>query len=82
MPSKSKRQQRLFGQAWAIRIGELDRDSAWKQAIKIADSDMTDAQIKDFAKTKHQDLPELIKKESIIMTFESFCLKLKNLDNT
>lgn len=81
MPAKSKRQQKLFGQAWAIRSGELTREEAWKTAIKIADSDMTDQQIKDFARTKHNALPELVQQESHIMTFEKFCFSIKNSDN-
>lgn len=48
MPSKSKSQQRLFCMAWAVRKGELSRKDASEEVLKIADSDMTDKEIKDF----------------------------------
>lgn len=77
MPSKSKTQQRLFGQAWAVRSGKLSREDAWPSAIKIADSDMTDKAIKDFAETSHDNLPEKKRRrkravKEAVMTFESF----------
>ena len=52
MPAKSQAQQRLFGMAWAVRKGEMSRKDASEEVLKIADSDMTDKEIKDFAKTK------------------------------
>lgn len=52
MPAKSKAQQRLFGMALAVRRGELKRSDVDKAVLDIVDSDMTDKQIKDFAKTK------------------------------
>ena len=64
MPAKSKSQQRLFGMALAIRKKEMDRDDASEEVLKIVDSDMTDKEIEDFAKTKHKGLKEYLK-ESI-----------------
>lgn len=61
MPSRSKAQQRLFGQAWAVRKGDLPKSSVGKEVKKIADSDMTDKQIKAFASTKHKGLPDYVK---------------------
>lgn len=61
MPSKSKAQQRLMGQAWAIRKGELERNSSNKAAQEIADSDMTDKELRAFAETSHKSLPERVK---------------------
>ena len=58
MPAKSKSQQRLFGMAHAIRKGEMKRSDASKEVLDIADSDMTDKEIEDFAKTKHKGLKE------------------------
>ena len=48
MPSKSKSQQRLFCMAWAVRKGEISRKDVSAEVLKIADSDMTDKEIKDF----------------------------------
>jgi len=83
MPSTSKKQQRLFGQAWAVRSGDLSREDAWPSALKLADSDITDKTLKDFASTSHDGLPEkkrkrksrIKKNEGYVMTFESFLHK-------
>lgn len=48
MPSKSKSQQKLFCMAWAVRKGELDRSKVSDEVLKIADSDMSDKEIKEF----------------------------------
>lgn len=61
MPAKSKSQQRLFGMAIAVRKGEMKRSDASEEVLKIADSDMTDKEIEDFAKTKHKGLKEYVK---------------------
>ncbi len=58
MPAKSKSQQRLFGMALAVRRGEMKRGDVWKEVLDIVDSDMTDKEIEDFAKTKHDGLKE------------------------
>ena len=60
MPAKSKAQQRLFGMAIAVRRGEMKRSEVWKEVLDIVDSDMTDKQIEDFAKTKHANLKEYL----------------------
>lgn len=52
MPAKSKAQQRLFGMALAVRRGERKRSEVNGSVLDIVDSDMTDKQIEDFAKTK------------------------------
>ena len=52
MPAKSKAQQRLFGMAIAVRRGEMKRSDADKSVLDIVDSEMTDKEIEDFAKTK------------------------------
>jgi hypothetical protein len=52
MPAKSKSQQRLFGMALAVRRGELNKSEVNDSVLAIVDSDMTDKQIEDFAKTK------------------------------
>ena len=63
MPSKSKAQQRLMGQAWAIRKHELKPKNANPAAQKIADGKMKDKDLKAFASTKHKGLPERVKEE-------------------
>ena len=65
MPAKSKSQQRLFGMALAVRRGEMKRSDAWKEVLDIADSDMTDKEIEDFAKTKHDKIKEHRKMKDI-----------------
>ena len=52
MPAKSKAQQKLFGMALAVRRGEMKRSEVNDSVLDIVDSDMTDKQIEDFAKTK------------------------------
>ena len=52
MPAKSKAQQKLFGMALAVRRGELNKSEVNDSVLAIVDSDMTDKQIEDFAKTK------------------------------
>ena len=61
MPAKSKAQQRLFGMALAIRKGEMKRSEADDSVLDIVDSDMTDKEIEDFAKTSHKSLPQHLK---------------------
>lgn len=65
MPAKSKAQQRLFGMALAIRKGEMKRSEADDSVLDIVDSDMTDKEIEDFAKTKHKNLKEHLIEELI-----------------
>ena len=66
MPAVSVAQQRLMGQAYAVRTGKMklsDVDSDYREEIKKLADGMTIQQLKDFAKTKHEDLPS--KKESL-----------------
>ncbi len=74
MPSVSKKQQRLMGQALAYKRGEIkykDLNPQYADEIKKLAKSMTDKQLKDFASTKHKNLPEKVK-ESNVMTFDSF----------
>ena len=52
MPAKSKAQQRLFGMALAVRRGDMKRSDVSDSVLDIVDSNMTNKQIEDFAKTK------------------------------
>ena len=61
MPSKSKTQQRLMGVAYAVKSGDMqlsDVDNNYKDKVKDLVDGMTLKQLKDFAETKHDDLPE------------------------
>jgi len=75
MPSKSKSQQRLMGQAYAYRKGKLKKKDInpkyFKTIKKLADS-MKLKDLKDFAKTKSKKLPNKVKKESNILSFKDF----------
>jgi len=76
MPATSIAQQRLMGQAYAIKKGDLkptDLNPDYRdEIVKLADS-MTLKQLKDFAETKHSEM----KKENYSMkkslpTYEDF----------
>lgn len=60
MPSTSDSQKRLFCMAYAVRKGKLKRSEVHKSVLDIADSDMTDQQIKDFM-VKECSLTEYIR---------------------
>lgn len=74
MPSKSKSQQRLMGQAYAYKKGDLkakDLNPKYADEIKDLAKSMTKKQLEDFAKTDHKGLPQKVK-EGRIMNFQSF----------
>lgn len=60
MPSTSKAQQRLMGMAYALKKGDMDPKDASQEVKDLADS-MTLKQLKDFASTEHEGLPEYVK---------------------
>jgi hypothetical protein len=57
MPSTSKAQQRLMGMAYALKKGDVDPKDASQEVKDLADG-MTLQQLKDFAETKHDGLPD------------------------
>ena len=61
MPAKSKKQQRFMGMVHAAQKGELENPS--KEVAEAAKS-MSKKDAKDFAETKHGDLPESVEKEA------------------
>ena len=63
MPSVSKAQQRFFGVVRSIQKGELPKSKAIGAAKKAAET-MSRKDVKDFAETKHTNLPNKVKKES------------------
>lgn len=70
MPAKSKEQQRLMGQAYALKTGKKkksDLNPEYADEIAKLSKSMTKKQLKDFAKTKHKDI-----KEKKIQSFQSF----------
>ena len=65
MPSTSRVQQRLMGMAYAYKKGELKSDEVSAEVKELADS-MTLKQLKDFASTKHEGLPEVAENISTV----------------
>jgi len=66
MPSTSKSQQRLMGQAYALKNGEIkasDLNPDYRKQIQDLADGMTLKQLKDYAETSHKGLP--LKKESV-----------------
>ena len=73
MPAKSKAQQRFFGMVDAYKKGELDNAS---EAIKDAADGMSTKEVKKFARTKHDGLPNHVKKEK---KNESFTITMSDI---
>jgi len=59
MPATSKAQQRLMGMAYAYKKGELDSKEASQEVKDLADS-MTLKQLKKYAATEHEGLPDKV----------------------
>ena len=59
MTSTSIAQQRLMGMAYSLKKGEMDPKDASQEVKDLADS-MTLKQLKDFAETKHEGLPDKV----------------------
>ena len=63
MPSVSKSQQRLMGMAYAVKSGDMeisDVDPAYRDKVKSLSDGMTKKDLKKYASTKHEDLPETV----------------------
>ena len=68
MPAASKSQQRLMGVAYAVKKGDMqisDVDADYRDKVKDLVSGMTLKQLKGFAETKHEGLPEVVENISI-----------------
>jgi len=93
--AKSKSQQRFFGMIAAYKDGKLDTKGLkpeYLKKIKKTAADMSTQDVDDFAKTKHDKLPEKKKdngvskqvypdkKENKIIRFEDFTLNEKRLN--
>lgn len=64
MPSTSKAQQRLMGMAYALKKGDMEPKDASQEVKDLADS-MTLQQLKDFAETKHEGLPDHVEEGNV-----------------
>jgi hypothetical protein len=66
MPSISRAQQSVMGQAWAVRTGQMkltEVDPKYRKEISsIANGEMTDKELKKFASTKSKELPRYVHK--------------------
>lgn len=75
MPATTPAQQRLMGQAYAIKIGKLDPkdlDPKYRdQIVDLADS-MSEKDLKDFAETKHSEMKKESKEMKNIQSFNDF----------
>lgn len=79
MPARSKTQQRLMGQAYAYKTGDIkakDLNPEYADEIKKLAKSMTEKQLRDFAKTKHENLPDKV--EERIKKFDTFVESLKD----
>lgn len=60
--AESEQQQKLFGLALSVKRGETPRSEATSEVLKIVDT-MSEKKIRDFAKTKHEGIPNRVQKE-------------------
>ena len=73
MSAVSKAQQALFGQAYAIRIGELspsDLDPKYRDEIVKLSKSMTEKELKAYASTKHKKLPDHVDEMDLPISLE------------
>lgn len=86
MPSVSKTQQRLMGSAYAFATGQnkdvpetakevaksfIEAETKGKKTTKESAKKRAIKKLRDFAKTKHNDLPEKLS-ENTILRFSEF----------
>lgn len=80
MPATSKTQQRLMGLALAYKrkdISPAKLNPGLRSKVKKLAKSMTLKQLKDFAKTKHDKIPERVSEK--LLNFEQFLIE-KNLE--
>lgn len=71
MPSVSIAQQRLMGQAYAVKIGELkasDIDPKYRKTIINLSKRMTEKELKAYASTKYKNLPDHVDEDLSVIT--------------
>ena len=74
MPSTSKAQQALMGQAYAIKTGKMkpsELNPEYKDQIVNLSKSMSEKDLKDFAETKASNLPDKVGEGEIPM-FDEF----------
>ena len=64
MPAKSVVQQQLMAMAYALKKGEMESDEA-SQEVKDLAANMTLKQLRDYAATSHEDLPDKVKESGL-----------------
>jgi hypothetical protein len=67
MPSTSKSQQRLMGVAYAVKKGDMtldEVDAEYRDKVQELVANMTLKQLKDFASTKHDGLPDKVDEDA------------------
>lgn len=78
MPSTSKSQQRLMGMAYAVKSKEMqlsDIDAAYRDKVAELVDSMSLKDLKDFASTPHDDLPEVKESELNEINLKSVGMK-------
>ena len=61
--AESEQQQKLFGLALSVKRGQTPRSEVSAEVLKIVDT-MSEKKIRDFAKTKHEGIPNKVQKEA------------------
>lgn len=74
MPSKSKQQQKFMGMVHALQKGDMKPSDASASVKKVAKS-MKKSDTKDFASTKHKELPRKVKQE-LLTKLKEYASKL------
>jgi hypothetical protein len=67
MPAKSKAQQRLMGLAYSVKQGYMDIaqvGAEYKDKVKELVNSMSIEQLKDYATTPHEGLPDTVESDS------------------
>jgi len=64
MPATSKSQQRLMAMAYSLKKGDMDPADASDEVKDLA-AGMTLKQLKDYAATKHEGLPDKVKESGL-----------------
>lgn len=81
MPSQSKSQQRLMGVAYAVKSGDMplsDVDASYRDKVKELVGGMSLKDLKDFAETKHDKLPEEVSEGVIKIDLKKTLSKISN----
>lgn len=77
MPATSKSQQRLMGLALAYKRKQAkykDLNPTYRKKVKDIAKSMTIKQLRDFAKTKHDKIPERVQEN--LLNFEEFLIEM------